>query len=362
MEDNILKKFKAKSALLTLLALSFVALFAVGCGDSRDDFVITNTNNNPATQGNLVFNFQQAVTQQVPDTVPAGTASLRFDFFSTNPPDAESLVFTETRAFAQEIVIEDVPSNVVSVLVTAFDANGFPLATLSGDVTVIIGATNPVDLDDSNPVTFDALTVAPDPVLIVIDDNGNQATVVETGSGEQANGNTEQLLFTGSFSVGTPQTLPATASFLSFSDISPVANVSSTGLITGNEDGTDDLTTTYTIGSQARTDTVTVNNYFFNVTAEDGVELLPTDTYGGRYTAEFAFGADQLANVAANSTFALQGTPTGITIDPDTGDLELENATPGTFNVIVTWVDGRSTGGTGNTYTNVVEFRVRDVE
>ena len=122
---------KQRSALLYGLLSLLLTLCVSGCGDS-ENYVFTGSSVTPpaATTGSLTFNFQPAAAEQ--DIAPPGTTSLRFDFFRTNPPAESSFVFTEIRTFSTVVLIEDVPSDIVSVLVTALDTEGLPLATYGG--------------------------------------------------------------------------------------------------------------------------------------------------------------------------------------------------------------------------------------
>lgn len=359
-----MKKFQSRSALLTLLVVGFVSLFAVGCGDS-ENFVFTG-NNNPVTgdTGNLVFRFTQA---QTIDTVPTGTTTLRFDFFSSDTPSLATFLFTETRSYAELIIIEDVPVETQSVVVTAFGANGQPLAILTGDVNVVIGADQEVDLVFNSNPTFNALTLTPSPAIILTPGSDTQQVAVS------ANFDTAQVL--GQQTSYTINLDPTTVSF-SFTEFpqSPAqpttANITTGGLVqavTFLQNST--LTAEFTAFGTTRTDSTLVRTVDFDLVPEfpsDVMSLNPTDAYDGGWDTQFfeSDGVTQL-NVTSNSSFALQSQPaTGtITVDPTTGAITTTNAAAGTYNIVVTWNDGRTqnadgTGGTGTTFTDTFTFEV----
>ena len=346
MEDKNLKKFQSTSALLTLLVVGFVSLFAVGCGDSRENFVFTG-NNNQANTGNLVFRFQQAAAQTV-DIVPAGTATLRFDFFTNNPPTLQGLLFTETRAFADVVTFNNVSPEVRSVTVTCFNAAGLPLATLFGPVTVNVGQTTEVDLNDAQPVAIEALTSSPDPIILTV-------------------GQTQQVTNTGSFNQGSTATIPAGSLTYNLTEAAgnliPTATVSSTGLVSFvNRAQNATLTSSFTFGGQTRSDTVLVRTVEFDCSANPDT-LLVGQNNSPTYTCTFR-DSDRTTelNVTANSTFALQSGPAGVTVNPTSGVIFVpENANTSVDVVIgITWNDARPASNplaTGRSFTDDVTFQ-----
>jgi len=352
LEEKNLKNFTSKSTLLTLLAISLVSILAIGCGDSKE-FVATGTANQgtPATVGNLSFSFAKAVNAQTTGTVPSGTTTLRFDFFSVDPPASSGLVTTVTRAFATEITIEDVPTNVVTVLVTALDANGFPLATLQGEANVVLGATTPVDLGDATPITFDALTVTPNPTYLV-------------------EGETQQLTFTGSFSNGTVASLPinSTTAGFAFSQAG-IVSISDAGLVSF-ETGANNTTATcsYTVGGTTLSDDVFIGTFVFNVSATAQYDLDPSSTYTAGYS-NLLQDDNNFDNIDVTSvcTYAIETPTSGVVVQPN-GNIELNNAAPGsTFNVVVTYVDSAANRpasavgeASGKTFQGTIPFTVAD--
>jgi hypothetical protein len=370
-----LRKNHFNSGILTAIVVLCLAFLATGCGDS-DDFVITANAPAAATTGNLVFRFQQAAAQQTEDIVPAGTATLRFDLFSTDPPSQTSLVVTDTRVFERVITLLDVPSNVVSVLVTAFDEDGNPLVTLSGSTVVIVGADVEVDLNDATPVTLDSITVSPDPIILAY---GTQTPYFNTG-GQLAgipsffgNGDVQATIL-GSFSNGSTGDLPITASTTTFSGLQNVANVTATGLFSvdpqfcGNNAT---ATATYTLGSSVQSDDFVVNTSCFvavtgTPTGGDTVDLnIPAITSPGGYSGGYAGGVirhNQTIFVVNETslTFALESPVTGISINQNSGVITASGGiTPDTpVFVLVSFTDAFS----GLSYTARLELRVNPTD
>lgn len=353
----------------TGLLLTILAFLATGCGDS-ENFVFTGTNVTPpaATTGDLTFNFQQAPAAQ--DIVPNGTTNLRFDFFSTDPPAQSSFVFTENRAFNTVVVIEDVPSNCVSVLVTAFNSDGLPLATYSGSFVVQPGQNVPVDLNDAVPVTLDAITVSPDPMNLVY--GSDVPFFINNPSDENIEliGGDVQAVITGSFSNGSTAQLPITATTTAFTGLNNVANVTATGLFSVdsvNRIGNNTTATaTYTLGSSVQDDDFAINtSALVALTGNAEPPIVdpqdPIITSPGGYDAGFAggvIGQNGVVTILDESdfTFALETPVNGISIDPNTGVITAASGIDANTSVfvLVTYVDEVR----NLTYTSRIEMRV----
>jgi hypothetical protein len=145
--------------LFTALLLS---VFAAGCDSSGgDSFVATpgGDNGSVAGTGSVTFNFVQA---QSPITVPVGTTSLRFEFFS-DLAGTGSLLLREVRSYANSVTIEGVPDTARSVVVTAYDSDGFPVSEFVANVTIQTGGNVVVGATDgtSSAVTLTGLTSSP---------------------------------------------------------------------------------------------------------------------------------------------------------------------------------------------------------
>lgn len=151
------QKFVSGTSAAALLA-TLLAVALVGCGDSREDFVITNTNN-PVATGALTFNF---VVAQGTITVPEGTVSLEFTFFDGLNQTGNITLGPITRNFAATVTITGVPVTTQSYQVRAINANGTALASATGNVTVIDSQTGVVDVtgaDFNNVLTPPAATL-----------------------------------------------------------------------------------------------------------------------------------------------------------------------------------------------------------
>lgn len=332
---------------LTLLALAVMAACFTGCGDS-DNFVFTNNNQGSVgNTGNLVFRFQQASAQTI-DILPNGTVTVRFDLFGTNPPSQASLLDSEIRPYADLIVLEDVSADVVFVSVTCFDANDLPLAILTGTVDVIVGADNEVDLNDSQPVSLDAITVNPDPAFL--------ATYDPT-----------QLTITGSFGNGQTLPLPITANTVQFSGLGNVANVTANGLLSVGIfplcGANTTATATFMFGATQVSDDFSVQTFCFDVfspvnTNRETVEpflVTPDFTYDEGYTFGMVAPNGEIivdgGQLPGPPTYAVTPAVAGVTINSSTGELSIGAGVPvgTTFEVVITYVDDDRVGGTGAT-------------
>jgi hypothetical protein len=368
-----------KSTVSTLLVL--MALLVSGCGDS-DNFVFTTPQNAPAapTTGNLVFRFQQTAAQRVPDNVPNGTTTLRFDLFSTNPPAETSLVATETRNFESVIILEDVPSNVVSVLVTAFDENDNPLITLGGTANVIIGGDSEVDLDDAVPIVLESITVSPDPITIFASFHVpyyNTAVNFFELVVEPFQDSSIQASIQGLFSNDSSADLPINASTTSFSGLENIAKVTEAGLFfldaTTELFGSATVTATYTLNSSVQDDSFTVNSRTFLAVAGRfdfdtlTVDLIvPAITSPGGYAAGYVgvisvTGSQTVLQSEFNEmTFELETPVNGIAIDGNSGVITAGSNIPSDTPVfvLVTAEDSRD----GQVYTSRLELRVNPTD
>ena len=154
------RPFETRNPIFSLISLTILALFCIGCGSSSDTVNVNGTNDRSGNVGTVQFRFQAAATTQT--TVPAGTATLQFDFYTTATPAAETFSFAESRAFAELINIS-VPTDVRSVIVTAFDSNNTRLVSLLGSFEVVENDTIDVALQD---VGDEVLLVAATPEVL----------------------------------------------------------------------------------------------------------------------------------------------------------------------------------------------------
>lgn len=334
--------------------VAFVTIFQSGCGDDgRDAFVATGANQQAVGTGNLIFNFQKAAAQTV-DIVPANTTNLRIDMFSSDTQNIHTLVFSQTFPFAERIVVPNVPANVVSVLVTAFNSDGLPVAFLRGPAEVLINDDSEVDLDDLQNATFEGLDVTPTVVNLSVSPFGNKNT-------DQV-----QLSLAGNVS-GTNFILPVNADAASFSFANPgLFNISASGLISTTFDfsrlgGNTTLTTTYTYLGTPQTDVITANFYVFGFVTELAPVLAPGTSFGGGLGVVFYRPTTLNEAVGSRVTYSLESPVTGITVTED-GDISAAAsvATGTEFFVVATFVDNGS-GGSGLTFTDKVKFTVSNV-
>lgn len=343
------KQHTLRHSILAFLLIAFVAAFQSGCGNSRDEFVATG---NQAQNGNLVFRFQKALSAQSVGVVPATTTSVRIDLFNSQTQSVNTLVVSQTFAFAETIRFENVPTNVVSALVTTFNADGLPTSFLKGSVQVVLGQDNGVDLGTATPVTFDSLAVTPDPVNLVVGPFGTNPT------------DQQQLTLTGTIS-GTAFQLPVSNTSATFVlSNTGLVNISSTGLLSvqfrgSNPVGNSDITTTYSYLGFQKSDVSKVNVHFYGAAAGTTPRIVPGGTYTGGFGTTLIRSNGVEVNTNGLATYSLQSAVTGVSIDSTTGVITATNAAvPGTeFNVVVTIVDN-GTGGTGLTFTDTVKFTV----
>jgi hypothetical protein len=343
--------------LLLILLTSLVALLAVGCGDSEQDFVFTGTDNTPqATTGNAVFHFVQA--QASPDVVPAGTDSLDFDFYTSSTPQDADLVLSQTVEFAATVTITDLPVTARFVVVTARDAGGLPLATLTGALDLQPGGSTDVDLSAAVPVSFDFITV-------------NTLSLV---LGTQ-NGNVGQITITGHFSNGESFTFPS-ASFAANAEFSGfdggVVSVDDNGEVTGLANGNTTVTVAYQVNGVSRSTGagVSVSGGIVAVamlsvtppslTVADGNTSAPLSasfTPGGSSTPQDVTGSQFLS-------YALQTPVSGVSVDNETGAVSVTVGTADniTATVIATYDDGQGNVATDEVAVTVGHLTVTAIE
>jgi len=215
------------------MLMALVSLFAVGCGDSGEDFVVTgNQGNNGANTGAVTFQFARA--QQ---TVPAATALFDIRFFSANGLQ----VFEQLNIpFNTTITVQNVPTSATRAVVTAKNAAGIPLATIDYSLNVVGGGTANAVPGTSTLVTFDTVTATPDPTSVAI-------------------GGTQQISLAVGFSNGDSLSGAAAGGTPVFTSSAPaVATVNATGLVTGVTAGSATITVAYNLNGVTRTDTVAV--------------------------------------------------------------------------------------------------------
>ncbi len=336
---------------LVMLMISLVALFAVGCGDSRDEYVYNNLPPASPNTGNLTFQFQQQqANAQQAGIVPIGTTTLQFEFFSTTSGSDTDLVHEDTVAYANQVTITGVPASAVFVRVTAYGAGGAPLATFTGTFEVAIGATTPVDLGTPTAITFDSLGVSPATLALSLAEGGTDSA---------------QLTLVGNFSNGQSVAFPsntyAASAEFSSSD-TEVATVSDSGVVQAVSNGNATITAAYTInGSEVvATSTVTVIG---GEVAVDTLTVSPStltvarQTESAPLTATFTPAGGTPVDVTGNVTYTLQAPVAGITVNNQTGVVLVDTTAIDNTTAVV--VASYNTGNT--TVTDTVDVTVGDV-
>lgn len=343
------KTSKSLRSTLLMMLISLVSLIAMGCGDSQQDYVFTN-DNNPGGTGNVVFQFVQA--QQ--GVVPTGTASLIFDFYSTSPPTNGNVVYsTPPVTFANTVTVTNVPVEAQSVVITCYDADGHPIGSLTDEVTVLAGQTVNQDLSNAlfTIITFDSITVTPDPVNLNLGTQDPSA----------------QLVVTANFSNGESiaQTPLQQANFGTFdSSNDAAATVTSGGLVEAVAVGFANISVSYELDGETRTYTGGVDVNVTSGVTTDTLVVLPQTlvvedgTESGDLFATIAINGNAPVPVdipGDDISFALQSAVTGISVNANSGEVTVDpGVADGTdFVVVATFDDGN-----GNTATDTVAGEV----
>lgn len=345
---------QTSNLLLKSMILGLIAILAIGCGNSREDFVVTN-NNQVNPNGNLVFRFIQAQTA----TVPIGTTSIQFDLYD-GPNGTGNLVDTAIFPFAAVITITDVSPNVQSVVITALGANNIPTGTITDNVVVTPGGTTEVDLSDATlaDVLPQTLTLNPDPLIIsgpVDFPFPVQAIDISALTGRFIN----SVLFSNGSTVDVPG---SDVTYSNFSN-SELLNVSVDGLFQANGNGNTTLDASYTLNGTTVTDSGTVLveflECFWDNSGESSVELVP-DSSDTMFCSFFSSTGERLSSFGdAGDDFSFEISPAvaGAEITNEKGDrLEVgEGVDVGTtINVVVTYTDP----DTGRVFTDTLTATV----
>ena len=260
----------------------FCLLVGAGCGSSGgSDSVFVATGGSAAgaaDSGRVVFNFTRAQTL----SVPTGTVQLDFQFFN----NGGVVLLAERRDYADQIVFENVPGEVTSVEVTAFDANGLPILFATGAVEVSSLEDFVVALS-SEAVTLDEVVVSPDMVTL----EASQ---------------TQQLSLLGRFSNGSVANLdPALATYSGFD--TNIVTVSDSGLLTGVGFGTTTVVVGFEVsGVVTESEPVTVTGPIGPISLSQAVNTFDTDT--GELNGTVADGWD--GTVLNSADFTLDGAAT----------------------------------------------------
>lgn len=317
-----------------MLVLSLVSLIAVGCGDSRDDYVFTGSAPNPASTGNLTFQFQRPAAQQA-GLVPAGTTSLLFEFFDSAESDHDDLVHAAATAYANSVTVQNVPASATYVRVTAYSEGSHPLALFTASFRVVPGGSTPVDLSNPTPITFDRLGVTPAPLALSLAAGGL---------------NSDQLVLTGLYSNGqsvgfATNSYLANATFTSSDD--SVATVSDSGRVDAIANGSANITATYIVDGVTRSgvSTVTVTGGpVATLTISPASLSVAQGDQSDPLQATFTPVAGSAQNVTSSGflSYLLETPVSGISVDNVSGVVTVDLSTPinTTANVVATYDDG----------------------
>lgn len=343
----------AKRLLLAVLSISFVALFSVGCGDSAQTtgFTAAGGADAQANQGgNLVFRFARVAPQF---NAPNASSTIRIDLYDALTALPANLRLSQSFAFAETVTMSNVDTNVVFAVISLFDANSVLLTRFTVSFELLPGSTTEVDASTATlvNVTFDALAVQPNPINLTYGVLGTNTTA------------TVQSSLIGTL-LGENFFLPINNTSATFNIGSTrVANVSASGAFTATAGSGTDLggnttaTVTYSLNGLNQTATVNIFTRVFTVTPIASTTVSQGGTYNGGFLIGFVDANTVPVAIAANTTFSLESAVEGVTVS-SAGVVTTTAATPtGTFNVVATWVDGR-TGGTGLTFTTTIPFTI----
>ncbi len=322
---------------LSILLISFLSLLSLGCGNSNDEFVFTGTNNPPAGTGSLTFNFIAPTAQAVP--APSGTTSVRFDLFN-GAGGTGTRVDTRTAPFQTTITLNEVSTSVRSTRITFIAANGVPLQTLLGNVSVPAASNAGVDLTGftSAVPVFEGLAVAP--AAISLPQGGTQALTVIAA-------------FSNDFDVNVSG---AGKGVTYTEDGSDHVTVSAAGVITGTNVGTADVTVSFTANGTTLTVEVPVSvtssaNGTFEITPAAVTEA-PGDTTTAPLVATFTPTSGSASNVIGDVDFVSNNPD--VVVNPSGTISIAASAQPGDSAVLT----GTYTDGDGNEFSDVVAVTV----
>lgn len=317
-----------------MAALTLLLFILAGCGSSNNDFVLTG-NPQPGT-GTLTFEFMKAQAA----TVPNATASLRFEFLNASSGALNSV----TLPFNVSVTVAP-PVGTASVKITALDANGFPVLSLTGPVTVPAAGQNVlVDMSafTSTVIAFTGLSVTPATATLSL-------------------GQSQQLALVASFSDGS--TLTFSAALLgqaAYQSSAPsVASVSATGLVSGLTDGVATIEVSFTDSvNVVQTDSAefTVGGGTTDVLtiAPLSADLPPGATQA--FSATFTPAGGTASDVTATTTFTASSAD--LTFAGALATVSEEAQVGGTVTVTATFVDGQGDTNTAQASVTVIPLSV----
>lgn len=229
--SNTINSIGSSKLFRSFILIALTALITVGCGSSRNDFVAVGGPAGP--DGTLIFQEFVLASPQAAE-VPSATETLTFDFFDLN----DVPVYSDSQSFNTTVTVNNVPIEATSATITAYGPGGVPLASLDTPVSVVGGGVNTIIVDGSvfTPITLDALTASPNPVVLSL-----------------ANGPTDtQLTLSGSFSNGDVvifnSTTGGTATYTA--NNASIASVDANGLVSAVAAGSTSVDVTFSIYGQ----------------------------------------------------------------------------------------------------------------
>lgn len=176
-----------------MAAIGFVSALTLGCGNSNvsgnTDFVYTGNNVNPGNTGSVTFQFERLLAHGdagVSADVPADTTDLEIAFFDEDGISDSNYVYGDDVAFNTQVTINGVPTSAAFVVITTYDEDGYPISTITNSVEVVAGSTTTQDLHhaDSAAVSFEGVTISPDPINLFVDGTRQVGVAAEFSNGD----------------------------------------------------------------------------------------------------------------------------------------------------------------------------------
>lgn len=233
-----------------MVAIGFISALTLGCGNSNisgnTDFVYTGNNVNPGNTGTVRFQFQRLLangqtTVNLSANVPPDTTELGIAFFDADGISDSNFIYGDEVGFSEQVSVSGVPTSAAFVVITTYDAKGYPISTIADTVEVVAGSETTEDLSDASnqAVTFEEVIISPNPINLQ-DGQTRQIGV----SAEFSNGDTVSV------PVGDPE-------YDSGNDA--IATVSETGVVTAVDPGETTVSATLDIRGTEQTGSAGVN-------------------------------------------------------------------------------------------------------
>jgi hypothetical protein len=294
---NRLPFLPLKNSILAILA----TLFVVGCGSSSSSVGNTfapasggNSSTPPPIAGGggtaVVFNFVKA---QAPLTVPNETATIELNFLD-GPDGTGTVVQTESRDFAPQIIIDPVAAASRSVVVTARSAEGYPL----------LEATAAINESRNDDFTVDFANATIENITITDFFISPPSATIPAGATN---------LFTANLVFSNDEVLPANN--VTWSATGQVG-VDANGLATASTDGVGTVTATRNGSMSTANVIVGVGQVLTTITV---VPVNPNVNVGRNTLQLSAMGYDQNGVSMATGTLTWSDDSTTSSVDPASG-------------------------------------------